>query len=192
MATIRALRHHGGAAKEEYNTPSLERVQTGFANLEKHIENCKKFGLNPVVAINAFPTDSEEEAQFIQDACAKLGVRAVMARGWAQGGDGMTDLAQAVVEEVEAGKNNFQPLYSWEASIKEKIETIAKEIYGADGVDYSKKALTDLKSIEKLELTQLPVCMAKTQKSFSDNDKLVGRPTAVSYTHLTLPTTSRV
>ncbi len=177
VATIRALRHHGGAQKEEYNTASVERVSAGFANLEKHLENVKKFGLNPVVAINAFPTDTNEEVQFVQRKCKELGVQAIVARGWADGGDGMTDLAKAVVSEIEGGKNAFKSLYNWNTSIKDKIETIAREIYGADGVDYSKQALTDLKQIESLGLSDLPVCMAKTQKSFSDNDALLGRPT---------------
>ncbi|PCI94421.1 MAG: formate--tetrahydrofolate ligase [Flavobacteriales bacterium] len=177
VATIRALRHHGGAKKEEYNDPNIDRVSKGFANLEKHIENCKKFGLNPVVAINAFPTDSPEEVELIQKRCAKMGVQAIVAEGFAKGGDGMTNLAEAVVKEVESGKNNFQPLYNWNLTIKEKIERIAKEIYGADGVEYSKKANTDLKKIDALGLQGLPVCMAKTQKSFSDNDKLLARPT---------------
>lgn len=177
VATIRALRHHGGSPKEEYNTASLKRVKAGFANLEKHIENMHKFGLNPVVAINAFPTDTEEEIEFVQKQCQKLGVKAVVARGWAQGGEGMTDLAEAVVTEVESGQNNFKPLYEWNLSVKTKIEIIAKEIYGADGVEFSKKAITDLKAIESLKLNKLPVCMAKTQKSFSDNDALIGRPT---------------
>jgi len=177
VATIRALRHHGGAKKEEYNDPNIERVKKGFANLEKHIENCKKFGLNPVVAINEFPSDSEEEVKLIQNRCKKMGVQAIVAKGFAKGGDGMIELAEAVVKEVESGKNNFQPLYNWNLTIKEKIERIAKEIYGAEAVEYSKKAITDLKKIDTLGLQGLPICMAKTQKSFSDNDKLLGRPT---------------
>jgi len=177
VATIRALRHHGGATKEQYNDASVERVSNGFANLEKHIENCKKFGLNPVVAINAFPTDSAEEVKLIQDRCADLGVKAIVAEGFAKGGDGMTNIAQAVVEEIESEKNNFKPLYDWKLPIKEKIEIIAKNIYGADGVEYSKKALTDLKKIDSLGMSDFPVCMAKTQKSFSDNESLIGRPT---------------
>ena len=177
VATIRALRHHGGALKEEYNTPSVERVAAGFANLEKHIENLKKFGLNPVVAINAFPTDTNEEVQLVQAKCKVMGVNAIVAKGWADGGDGMTDLAKAVVSEIESGKNKFKPLYDWNISIRDKIETIAREIYGADGVDYSKQALTDLTKIDKLGLNALPICMAKTQKSFSDNDNLLARPT---------------
>ncbi len=177
VATIRALRHHGGAPKEEYNTPSVERVNNGLANLDKHIENMQKFGLNPVVAINAFPTDSAEEVALIQERCAAKGVKAVVGNGWADGGDGMTDLAHAVVDVIESGSNQFKQLYDWNAPVKEKIETIAREIYGADGVEYSKKALTGLKKIEDLGLAGLPICMAKTQKSFSDNDKLLGRPT---------------
>ncbi|NOQ70472.1 MAG: formate--tetrahydrofolate ligase [Crocinitomix sp.] len=177
VATIRALRHHGGAPKDEYNTPSVERVNVGLANLDKHIENMQKFGLNPVVAINAFPTDSAEEVALIQERCAAKGVKAVVGNGWADGGEGMTDLAHAVVDVIESGTNQFKQLYDWNAPVKEKIETIAREIYGADGVEYSKKALTDLKKIENLGLAGLPICMAKTQKSFSDNDKLLGRPT---------------
>jgi formate--tetrahydrofolate ligase len=177
VATIRALRHHGGAKKEEYNDARVDRVEEGFANLEKHIENCKKFGLNPVVAINAFPTDSDAEIELVQAKCKAMGVKAIVARGWAQGGDGMTELAEAVVSEVEGGKNSFKPLYDWSLPIKEKISIIAKEVYGADGVDYSKKALTDLKTIDSLGLNELPICMAKTQKSFSDNEALLGRPT---------------
>lgn len=177
VATIRALRHHGGAPKEEYNTPNIERVNNGLANLDKHIENMQKFGLNPVVAINAFPTDSVEEVALIKERCKAKGVKAVVGNGWADGGEGMTDLAHAVVEVIESGSNQFKQLYDWNAPVMEKIETIAREIYGADGVEYSKKALTDLKKIENLGLAGLPICMAKTQKSFSDNDKLLGRPT---------------
>jgi len=182
VATIRALRHHGGAVKEEYNTPSTERVSKGLENLEKHIENMQKFGLNPVVAINAFPSDTDEEVKLIQERCLAKGVKAIVARGFAKGGEGMTDLAQAVVAEVEAGKNNFKPLYDWKSPIKTKIETIAKEIYGADGVSYSQQAMTDLKKIEELGLSALPICMAKTQKSFSDNEKLLGRPKGFTVT----------
>ncbi len=176
VATIRALRHHGGATKEQYNDVSLERVEKGLSNLEKHIENMKNFGLNPVVAINSFLTDSKEEVALIQERCAKLNVQAVVAKGFANGGDGMTELAQTVVKEIEAGENSFKQLYDWDAPVRDKIEIIAKEIYGADGVEYSKKALNNLKSIEALGLDNLPICMAKTQKSFSDNDKLLARP----------------
>ncbi len=176
VATIRALRHHGGATKEQYNDASLERVDKGFSNLEKHIENMKKFGLNPVVAINSFFTDSKEEVALIQERCAALNVKAVVANGFAKGGEGMTDLANEVVNEIEAGNNKFEQLYDWDAPVKEKIATISKEIYGADGVEYSKKAQLNLRRIEALGLEKLPVCMAKTQKSFSDNAGLLGRP----------------
>ena len=176
VATIRALRHHGGAKKDEYNTPSLEKVRKGISNLNKHIENCKKFGLNPVVAINAFPSDSKEEVDLIIENCNTIGVKAVVARGWEKGGDGMIDLAESVVHEIDNGSNSFNPLYEWKATVKNKINTIAKEIYGAEGVEYSKKATTELIRINELGLDHLPICMAKTQKSFSDNDALLGRP----------------
>jgi formate--tetrahydrofolate ligase len=176
VATIRALRHHGGAKKEAYNTKDLEKVTTGFENLEKHIENIKKFGFNPIVAINFFPTDSQEEIDFVIEKCKKLNVKAIVCEGFAKGGDGMTNLASAVVQEVESSKNNLTPLYPADIHVKEKIEIIAKEIYGADGIVFDKKALTDLKKIEQLGLEKLPVCMAKTQKSFSDNESLIGRP----------------
>jgi formate--tetrahydrofolate ligase len=176
VATIRALRHHGGATAEEYNTPSTERVERGLPNLEKHIENIKKFGINPIVAINAFPSDSEDEVKLIQEHCEKVGVHAVVSQGFAEGGAGTTELAQVLVKEIEEGKNEFHPLYDWNAPVKEKIETIAKEIYGAVGVEYSKMAQNNLRSIENLGLSKLPVCMAKTQKSFSDNASLLARP----------------
>lgn len=176
VATIRALRHHGGAKKAEYNTPSLEKVQKGFANLEKHIENCKKFGLTPVVAINHFGTDSKEEIDFVQKACAAHGVQALISDCWARGGDGMTELAQALVDIIDSGVNHFKPLYDWNLPVEEKIKTIAKEIYGADDVEYSPKAREGLKMIKELGFDKLPVCMAKTQKSFSDNEFKIGRP----------------
>lgn len=182
VATIRALRHHGGAQKEEYGDVSLERVQAGFANLEKHIENAKQFGITPVVAINHRTGDGEEEIKFVQEACAKMGVNAVLSKGWAFGGEGTADLARAVVDNIDNAGNNFQPLYDWNASIEEKVETIAKKVYGADGVDYQGKALLDLKRIKTLGLDKLPICMAKTQKSFSDNEKLIGRPTGFRVT----------
>ena len=176
VATIRALRHHGGAKKTEYNTPDLEKVKMGFENLEKHIENCKKFGLTPVVAINHFKTDSKEEIDFVQNECAKHGVKAVLSECWAKGGDGTTGLANAVVDIIESGVNKFRPLYDWGIPVEEKIMTIAKEIYGADDVEYSPKAREGLKMIKELGFDKLPVCMAKTQKSFSDKENKIGRP----------------
>ena len=182
VATIRALRHHGGSPADEYNTASLERVQKGFANLEKHLENMAKFGLQRVVAINNFYKDSQEEIDWLIEKCASVGVKAVLSKGWAEGGNGTAELARAVVAEIESGKSNFKPLYDWASSVKEKIETIAKEIYGADGVDYAGEAEAGLRTIAKLGLDHLPICMAKTQKSFSDNEKLTGRPTGFRIT----------
>ena len=182
VATIRALRHHGGAGKDELNDCSVARVDAGFVNLEKHLENARKFGLNPVVAVNHFITDSDEEVELVIKKCAEMGVKAVLSKGWAHGGNGTQDLARAVVEEIEKGESEFKLLYDYASPVKEKIETIAREIYGADGVDYAKRALLDLKRIEKLGLSGLPICMAKTQKSFSDNDKLIGRPTGFRVT----------
>lgn len=182
VATIRALRHHGGATKEQYNDASLERVGKGFENLKKHIENMKKFGLNPVVAINSFFSDSDDEVQLVQERCANIGVKAVVSEGFTKGGEGTKNLANTVVAEIENGSNEFKQLYDWKAPVKEKIEIIAKEIYGADGVEYSKKALIGLRKIENLGLESVAICMAKTQKSFSDNDKLTGRPSGFNVT----------
>ncbi|MBD78358.1 MAG: formate--tetrahydrofolate ligase [Crocinitomicaceae bacterium] len=182
VATIRALRHHGGAQKEEYGDVSLERVQAGFPNLEKHIENAIQFGITPVVAINHRTGDGEDEINYIIEACAKMGVKALVSKGWELGGDGTQDLARAVVDNVENAGNDFKSLYDWNASVEEKVETIATKVYGADGVDYSAKAKLGLKRIKTLGLDNLPICMAKTQKSFSDNEKLHGRPTGFRVT----------
>ncbi|MBJ2173836.1 formate--tetrahydrofolate ligase [Aureibaculum sp. A20] len=176
VATIRALRHHGGSPSHEYNTPSVERVEAGFVNLEKHIENIRKFNIEPVVAINSFVSDTNDEVELIKRKCDALGVHAVVSNGWAEGGNGTIDLAKAVVDIVENKAAEFKPLYNWKSPVKEKIEKIAKEIYGADGVDYDNKANLNLRRIEKLGFNDFPICMAKTQKSFSDNDKLIGRP----------------
>ena len=176
VATVRALRHHGNSPKDEYNTPNLERVKNGFKNLEKHIENIRKFNIEPVVAINSFISDSDEEVSFVIDACDKLGVEAVVSEGWAKGGEGTKKLANAVVNVVENKATQFKPIYDWKSPVKDKIETIAKEIYGAKKVEYSKKAQLNLRRIDRLGFNDFAVCMAKTQKSFSDNDKLIGRP----------------
>jgi len=183
VATIRALRHHGGASTKELNAPSVEKVKIGFCNLEKHIENIKKFGINPVVAINHFVTDTEEEINELVKLCGLLNVKAVLSKGWLLGGNGTQELAKAVVEEIAKNeKQAFKPLYNWSDSVKQKIETIAQQIYGANNVEYSAKAEQDLKRIEKLGLSKLPICMAKTQKSFSDNETLIGRPTNFNIT----------
>ena len=177
VVTIRALRHHGGAKKEEYNTPNMNYIKKGFDNLAKHIENCKKFGLTPVAALNSFYSDSDEEVQYVIAECEKLGVKAVLSKGWELGGEGTKDLAQAVVNVIESGVNNYKPLYDWSLPIEEKIKIIATEIYGADDVTYSAKAKTQLKDFIKLGCDGFPICVAKTQKSFSDDETKIGRPT---------------
>lgn len=177
VVTVRALRHHGGAKKAEYNTPNMTYLERGFENLSRHIENCKKFGLTPVVAINSFYSDTEEEVNYIKQRCAEHGVNAVLSKGWEFGGEGTKDLARAVVEIIESGKNKYQPLYDMSMPIEEKINRIATEIYGADGVTYTSKARTQLKDLVELGYNNLPVCMAKTQMSFSDDEKKIGRPT---------------
>ncbi len=182
VATIRALRHHGGVQKEDYNTPNLNAIKTGFKNLEKHIENIRKFNIEPVVAINSFISDSDEEVNYVKEACESLGVQAVLSEGWAKGGEGTKALARAVVNVVENKATQFKPLYDWKSPVKEKIETIAKEIYGADGVIYDKKAELNLRRIDRLGFNDFAICMAKTQKSFSDDDKLIGRPTGFKVT----------
>ncbi len=176
VATIRALRHHGGAKKTEYNTPNLAYVRKGFENLQKHIENCKKFGITPIVALNHFPTDTDEELQFVIDHCSIMGTEAVVSKGWAEGGNGTMDLARAVVNKIEKGDNHYHPLYDWNLPIEEKINKIALEIYGASDVQYSAKAKSQLKEFQKLGFDAFPVCMAKTQKSLSDDERKVGRP----------------
>jgi len=182
VATIRALRHHGGAKQEEYNTPNVTRVEAGFANLERHIENIRKFNIEPVVAINAFSTDSEEEVNLVIKKCAALGVQAVLSKGWAEGGEGTQDLARAVVDVVTHKATMFKPLYDWKSPVVEKIETIAKEIYRADGVEFDNLAKLRLKRIERLGFNDFAICMAKTQKSFSDNASLIGSPNGFTIT----------
>ncbi len=176
VCTIRGLRHHGGAVKAEYDTADLEKVKRGFENLEKHVGNCKLFGVNPVVAINSFKSDSQDEIDYIIDRCADMGVQAIVSKGWAFGGEGTTDLAKAVVDVIEKNRNNFVPLYDWSIPVEDKIYKIATQIYGAEGVEYSAMARTQLKTIRDLGFDSLPVCMAKTQKSLSDNETKVGRP----------------
>ncbi|MBK7409249.1 MAG: formate--tetrahydrofolate ligase [Saprospirales bacterium] len=182
VATVRALKYHGGGDLKELTTPNPEAVRKGLPNLEKHLENTRHFNIRPVVAINQFTSDSDEELSIIREACERMGFQAVLADNWAKGGGGAIELAHAVVKEVESGGSNFKPLYSWDMPVEEKIHTIATKIYGADGVEYQGKAKTDLKRIEKLGLGNLPVCIAKTQKSLSDDPSLIGRPTGFTLT----------
>ena len=176
VATIRALRHHGGVKKEGYNTQNLAAVTEGFKNLEKHIENIRKYNIEPVVAINSFISDTIEEVNFVIKKCKILGVHAVLSEGWAKGGEGTKELAKAVVDIVENKATQYKPLYDWKSPVTEKIEIIAKEIYGATTIEYSKKAQLNLRRINRLGFNDFAICMAKTQKSFSDNEQLIGRP----------------
>ncbi len=177
VATVRALRHHGGAKKAEYNTPNMAYLQAGFENLARHIENCRKFGLTPVVAINSFYTDTDEEVAYVQERCKGMGVQAIVSKGWEKGGEGTSALAQAVVDVIESGANDYHPLYDYALPIEDKIRRIAQEIYGADDVTYTSQARKQLKDLVELGYDHLPVCMAKTQMSFTDDEKRIGRPT---------------
>ena len=177
VATIKALRHHGGAKKSELQKSDVVKLEKGLPNLGKHIENIRQFGIHPVVCINWFPTDSEEEIEKVKEFCAALRTDCVVCKAFAEGGKGALELADAVVRSVESGKNNFRPLYDWAQPIEEKINTIATKIYGADAVEYSVKARNNLKTIKELGMEHFPVCMAKTPKSLSDDERKLGRPT---------------
>ncbi|MEE0932855.1 formate--tetrahydrofolate ligase [Clostridium sp. D43t1_170807_H7] len=176
VATMRALKHHGGVKKEELNTPNVEALAKGIVNLEKQIENMKKYNVPVVVAINKFVTDSDEEIQFIKEFCAKLGVKVALSDVWAKGGEGGLELANIVNEVLDNEESNFKVLYDEKDTIKDKILTIAKEIYGAKNVLYTPAASRQIAELERFELDKLPICMAKTQYSLSDNPALLGRP----------------
>jgi formate--tetrahydrofolate ligase len=182
VATIRAIKHHGGVKKDMLNESNVDAVRKGIVNLEKQIENIKKFNVEPIVAINRFVSDTEEEIRFIEEYCEKLGVQVALSDVWAKGGEGGIELAEKVINVIEEGRSDFEVLYDENSSIKDKIETVAREIYGADGVDYTKGALKNIKDIEAIGLDKVPVCMAKTQKSLSDNPRLIGRPEGFNIT----------
>ncbi len=182
VATVRALKMHGGVPKTELTTPNVEAVKAGLVNLEKHIENVKKFGVPCVVAINIFAQDTEEELEAVRAHCAKHGVNVALSDVFAKGGEGGIELAKEVIALAESGKSDFHPIYDLDMPLKAKIETIAKEIYGADGVNYTKEANKALKEFEDLGYGKLPVCMAKTQYSFSDDPALLGRPSGFNIT----------
>ena len=177
VATIRALKYNGGVPKEELNTENLNALKAGCVNLQKHIENIGKFHVPVVVAINRFPSDTDDEIEFLRHVCEDMGARYSLSEVFTKGADGGIELAQMVMEEADSGKSQFQMLYPDEMPLKEKIETIAREIYGADGVTYSPSAEMSLKAIENLGYGNLPVCMAKTQYSLTDDPKKLGRPT---------------
>ncbi|WP_374047593.1 formate--tetrahydrofolate ligase [Aminobacterium sp. MB27-C1] len=175
VATVRALKMHGGVAKSDLTNENIEALSKGIPNLEKHIENMQSFGLPVVVAINRFPTDTERELELVRERCGALGVSVALSEIWAKGGEGGIELAEEVLKAVEA-KNTFHQLYETTLSPKEKIEKIAKEIYGAKSVTYTAQAEKDLEEIHRLGKDDLVICMAKTQASISDNPTLIGRP----------------
>jgi len=176
VATIRALKYHGGAKKEEFSVPNVEYLKKGLANLDKHIENMKYFGFKPVVALNRFDSDTEEEIELVRERCAEYGLEMAINEGWARGGEGAVELAEKVLDAVKECPSCFQPLYDVNWDLEKKIHTIATKMYGAAGVEYSLQARKDLKTIRSLGFENLPVCMAKTQLSLSDNPDLRGRP----------------
>lgn len=182
VATVRALKMHGGVPKTDLKTPNVEAVKKGLVNLEKHIENVKKFGVPCVVAINIFAQDTAEELEAVREHCAKHGVNVALSDVFAKGGDGGIDLAKEVIALADSGESKFAPIYPLDMSLKGKIETIAKKIYGADGVNYTKEADKALKEFEELGYGNLPICMAKTQYSFSDDPALLGRPSGFKIT----------
>lgn len=176
VATVRALKHHGGVKKDELNIPSVSALEKGIKNLEKQIENIKEFNIPVVVAINKFITDSEEEIKFIENFCSNLGIKVSNTEVWEKGGLGGIDLANKILETIEESDSKFALIYDINDSIKDKILKISKTIYGADNVNYAPQALKQISEIEKFNMDKLPICMAKTQYSLSDNPMLLGRP----------------
>ncbi len=176
VATIRALKYNGGVQKDELSSENLDALKAGIVNLEKHIENLHKFGVPVVVTLNSFVTDTKAETDFVEQFCKERGCEFALSEVWEKGGEGGIDLANKVLETIEHKESNFKVLYDDSLSLKEKIETVAKEIYGADGVTYSPAAERELKRITDLGMGDFPVCMAKTQYSLSDDAKKLGRP----------------
>lgn len=178
VATVRALKYNGGVKKEDLNLENLEALKKGVPNLLKHVENITvKFGLPAVVAINRFPMDTEKELKLIEEECGRYGVKSVLSEVWAKGGDGGIELAKEVLRLIDEGENKYKPVYNLEIGIAEKIETIAREIYGADGVEFAPAAMKEIRNLENLGFKNLPVCIAKTQYSLSDDPSKLGRPT---------------
>jgi formate--tetrahydrofolate ligase len=176
VATIRALKYHGGADLKDLKTPNPELLKKGLGNLEKHIENIKQFNICSVIAINKFVTDTDEEIEIVRQKCKEMGMYSAVANVWGEGGKGAVKLAEIVAAVVESCQCHYKPMYDWDWTVEKKIETIAKKIYGAEAIDYTTKAKADLKRVYSLGLDKLPVCIAKTQKSLSDNPELLGRP----------------
>jgi formate--tetrahydrofolate ligase len=176
VATVRALKMHGGVPKTELAAENMEALAKGFENLQKHIENVAKYGVPAVVAINAFPTDTEKELQFVYDKCRELGAEVALSEVWAKGGEGGKELAQKVLDTIEQKPSNFKVLYETELPIKDKIAKIATEIYGARGVVYTAEAEKTIAKFTEMGYGNLPICMAKTQYSLSDDQTKIGRP----------------
>ena len=176
VATVRALKYNGGVAKDKLNEENMDALKAGIVNLDKHIENMQKFGIPVVVTLNAFITDTQEEYEFIKKHCEDAGCEFALAKVWEKGGEGGLELAEKVIESIENKKAEYKPIYEDSDSLKEKIEKVAKEIYGADGVTYDDAATKELQHIEQMGFGNFPVCIAKTQYSLSDNPKLLGRP----------------
>lgn len=176
VATVRALKMHGGVAKKDLGEENLEALKAGLENLEKHIENIAKYDLPSVVAINAFPTDTEAELALLNECCQKLKVDVAISKVWEKGADGGIELAEKLLEVLDTKKAHYHPLYELDLSIEKKIETIVKEIYGGDGVEFTKKAKNKMKKYTEQGLGNLPICIAKTQYSLSDQPSLLGRP----------------
>jgi formate--tetrahydrofolate ligase len=182
VATVRALKMNGGVPKNELSVENLAALDSGIANLERHLENLAKFGVPAVVAINKFPTDTEAELNLLREKCSSKGVEVVLSEVFTKGGEGGIDLANKVVEICETKESNYAPLYDVSGTIQEKISKIATEIYRADGVEFTKEAKKQIADITALGYDNMPICMAKTQYSFSDNPSLLGAPTGFKIT----------
>jgi formate--tetrahydrofolate ligase len=183
VATVRALKYNGGVPKAELNNENLEALEKGIPNLLKHVENITKvFKLPAVVALNKFPTDTEAEIKLVEDKCKELGVNVKLSEVWAKGGEGGTEVAKEVLRLIDEGKSNFEFAYDLKLPIKEKIKTIARRIYGADDVDFTNQASKEISELEKNGFGELPICMAKTQYSLTDDQTKLGRPTGFNIT----------
>ncbi|CAE7839012.1 fhs [Symbiodinium microadriaticum] len=182
VATARALKYHGGAPKDKLTEPNVAAVVKGLANLDKHVENLKRFGIPAVVAVNRFVSDTPEELAAITDHVKSLGLRVSVSEGWAKGGEGTSELAELVVEATQECKGKYQPTYSNDMSVQDKISAIARDIYGASQIDYTQKSKDILKRVDKLNVGHLPICMAKTQSSLTDDGKVIGRPNGFTIT----------
>lgn len=182
VATIRALKYHGGKPLKELTSEDLSALGKGLPNLQRHVDSIRSFGVPVVVAVNVFSSDTDAEKKLLLNYCQTQGIPAALSEGWAKGGEGCMNLADLVVKAADGCKQDFKPTYDLEDEVTEKIRKVAQTIYGADGVEYSTVAKSQLKKIEKLGMSKLPICMAKTQKSLSDNEKLIGRPMGFTIT----------